>query len=79
MNVLSALIKCAAVGLLVGFVMSAGPDMGGDILPLAALLAVISTILILLELSNMDPVIAVPAKAPFVTLGESVKHADKRT
>jgi hypothetical protein len=60
MNILSALIKCAAIGLLAGFVMSAGPDMGEDILPLAGLMAVISTILILLELSNLDP--AVPAK-----------------
>ena len=54
MNVISALIKCTSVGLLVGCLMSTGPGLGNAILPLAALMALISTILVLLELRNLD-------------------------
>ena len=53
MHVLSALIKCASIGFLIGFLTSTGPnDLGSTLLPLAGLMVFISAILVLVELTN---------------------------
>jgi hypothetical protein len=63
MNVFSALIKCTSIGFLVGFLASDGPDLGNSLLPLAGLMVFISIILVLFELTNLEPVTTVPAKS----------------
>jgi hypothetical protein len=55
LNLLSALIKCTTIGFLVGFLVSAGHDLDKDILPLAWMLVFISTILVLRELTYLEP------------------------
>ena len=63
MNVLSAVIKSASIGLLVGCLTSTGPNLGNHVLPLAVLLVFISTILVLFELTNLEPETPVVANA----------------
>jgi len=53
MNVFSALIKCASIAFVVGFLASNGPDhFRNSLLPLAGLMVFISAILVLVELTN---------------------------
>jgi hypothetical protein len=56
MNVLSILIKCITIGFVVGFLSSAGPNLSDNILPLAALLLLISALVVTFELTNLEPV-----------------------
>ena len=58
MNVLDAAIKCISIGFVAGFLAGTGPNLGRDILPLAALLAFVAAVLILFESSNLEPVTA---------------------
>jgi hypothetical protein len=55
MNFLSMLTNCVSIGFVVGFLAGAGPGLGNDILPLAGLTLFISTILVLFELSDLEP------------------------
>jgi hypothetical protein len=55
MTFLSALIKFISFGFLAGFLMSIGPNLGNAILPLAGLMVFVSTILVLVELTNREP------------------------
>jgi hypothetical protein len=63
MNVLSAWIKCSSIAFLVGLLTSAGPNLGNQILPLVGAMAFIIALLVLFELTNLEPATTVLAPA----------------
>ena len=58
---LSALIKLTSTGFLVGFLAGNRPELGSGVLPLVALVTFISIIMVLFEVTNLEP--AAPAIA----------------
>jgi hypothetical protein len=55
MNLLSSFIKCVSLGFLGGFLISNGPEVGKDVLPLVGLIAFIAVIFALWELATLEP------------------------
>ena len=56
MNVLGASINCISIGFTVGFLIHMAPSAGTDLLQLGGLLAFVAAVLVLFELSNLEPV-----------------------
>jgi hypothetical protein len=54
MDAIPALLKCISIGFLGGFLMSTGPDWANGLLPLAVLIVLISTVLVLFDLTDLE-------------------------
>ena len=61
MNAPSALLKCTVLGLLVGVLANAGPDLVRDILPMAGLMVLVTAIVAVFELTKPETASVVSA------------------